>query len=392
MRRAGERQLDEERRDPRRVDGGRDEVGRQPVVEVSTAVELHLLDRRVPDGLQRAALDLARGEHRVHDAPELVDRDDGPHGDLAGVDVHVHLGDGRRPAVRRVGVTAVAGVVPHDPRVAGEPLVDPDRPVRRGPGRKVSANEPARLRLDLVAQPARRGRRAARRRSSSSGRRPSGRCPGRATCPSVTTSTTARSRRRASRRRAATRTVRAPWPISVDAVRTRRRASAVSSRPATLARRVSPLPVNPAPCQPSASPTPAATGPPCRTPCPALHTPRGPASGPDPLVLRGLDGPVEHLECADAVAQPLTGRRRVARHVRPPSPERRRARRRARSAIRFTCVSTANSTCGAPKPRKAPFGGVFVAIVRARIRTFGQAYGPAAWIAPRDRTTGESVP
>src|SRR5258706_5175498 len=30
----------------------------------------------------------------------------------------------------------------------------------------------------------------------------------------------------------------------------------------------------------------------------------------------------------------------------------------------------------APKPRNAPFGGVFVATARARMRTLGQEYGP----------------
>ena len=61
------------------------------------------------------------------------------------------------------------------------------------------------------------------------------------------------------------------------------------------------------------------------------------------------------------------------------------------SAIRSRWVSAANSACGAPKPRKAPLGGVFVMAARARIRTFGQAYGPPAWMPPRDRTTGDSV-
>ena len=32
------------------------------------------------------------------------------------------------------------------------------------------------------------------------------------------------------------------------------------------------------------------------------------------------------------------------------------------SAMRSMCTSTANSVCGAPNPRKAPFGGVFVNI------------------------------
>ncbi len=59
--------------------------------------------------------------------------------------------------------------------------------------------------------------------------------------------------------------------------------------------------------------------------------------------------------------------------------------------MRLTCISAANSVWGAPNPRNAPFGGVLVAMVRARIRTLGQRYGPAAWRAPRDTTTGERV-
>src|SRR3984893_19590481 len=46
---------------------------------------------------------------------------------------------------------------------------------------------------------------------------------------------------------------------------------------------------------------------------------------------------------------------------------------------------------GAPKPRKAPCGGAFVATACERMRTLGQKYGPAAWIVPRESTTEESV-
>src|SRR6266550_7590212 len=63
----------------------------------------------------------------------------------------------------------------------------------------------------------------------------------------------------------------------------------------------------------------------------------------------------------------------------------------SRSATCSTINSAANSDWGAPKPRNAPFGGVFVATARARIRTLGQEYAPAAWIAARDSTTGVSV-
>ena len=54
-------------------------------------------------------------------------------------------------------------------------------------------------------------------------------------------------------------------------------------------------------------------------------------------------------------------------------------------------TSTANCVCGAPKPRNAPLGGVWVIIARPRMRTWSQRYGPVAWITPRDSTTGLSV-
>ena len=50
------------------------------------------------------------------------------------------------------------------------------------------------------------------------------------------------------------------------------------------------------------------------------------------------------------------------------------------SAARLTCISAANSTCGAPKPRNAPFGGVLVRPRATRIRTLATSYGPPAWI------------
>ena len=65
--------------------------------------------------------------------------------------------------------------------------------------------------------------------------------------------------------------------------------------------------------------------------------------------------------------------------------------RPAAAATRSMWRSSANRLCGAPKPRNAPCGGALVATARPRIRTFGQKYGPAAWIVPRDRTTGDSV-
>ncbi len=41
--------------------------------------------------------------------------------------------------------------------------------------------------------------------------------------------------------------------------------------------------------------------------------------------------------------------------------------------MRSQCSSAANSVWGAPNPRKAPLGGVFVATMHARTRTFGHS-------------------
>jgi hypothetical protein len=41
-------------------------------------------------------------------------------------------------------------------------------------------------------------------------------------------------------------------------------------------------------------------------------------------------------------------------------------------AMRSMCLSIAQIVCGAPKPRKAPFGGVFVATATASIATCSQ--------------------
>ena len=61
------------------------------------------------------------------------------------------------------------------------------------------------------------------------------------------------------------------------------------------------------------------------------------------------------------------------------------------SAARSICTSAANTVCGAPKPRNAPQGGVFVATTRPWTRTLSQRYGPVACRQPRESTTGLSV-
>ena len=92
--------------DPRRVERGRDDVGREPVVEVAAVAELDLLDRGVADRLQRAALDLALGQDRVDDLADVVGGDDVADVDLARVEVDVDVRHAGRPAERRVGVAA----------------------------------------------------------------------------------------------------------------------------------------------------------------------------------------------------------------------------------------------------------------------------------------------
>ena len=62
-----------------------------------------------------------------------------------------------------------------------------------------------------------------------------------------------------------------------------------------------------------------------------------------------------------------------------------------RSATRSIWTSAANCVCGAPKPRNAPFGGVFVITTRPFTRTLSQRYGPLAWMTPRLSTTELSV-
>ena len=64
------RMLEQDRRDPRRVHGGRNEVRGQPIVLVAAVDQLELLDRGVAHRLERAALHLALGQHLVDDPPD----------------------------------------------------------------------------------------------------------------------------------------------------------------------------------------------------------------------------------------------------------------------------------------------------------------------------------
>ena len=106
-----ERRLDEDRRDARGIERGRDDVRGEPVVEVAAVAQLDLLDRGVADGLQRAALDLALGEDRVDDPADVVGGHDVADVDLAGVEIDLDVRDAGRPAERRVGVARYRSVV-----------------------------------------------------------------------------------------------------------------------------------------------------------------------------------------------------------------------------------------------------------------------------------------
>ena len=154
-----------------------------------------------------------------------------------------------------------------------------------------------------------------------------------------------------------------PWPISVDAVSTRIRPSARqldardggelhlarAGEPGAVpgqreadpaARSAGPRrrPVGPAPRR-----SPAAVAAPARA---RTRSPRRPARGP-PRRRRSSRStwPV-------GVVSPS------AVDVAPPELERRHPEPLRRS--RLSCISAANSVCGAPKPRNAPFGGVLV--------------------------------
>ena len=132
MRDAAERRLHEDRRDARGIERGGDDVRGQPVVQVAAVAQLDLLDRGVADRLERAALDLALGEHGMDDPADVVGGHDIAHVDLAGIEVDVDAGDAGRPAERRVRVAAVGLVVEADAGIRLEALVDPDR--ASGPG------------------------------------------------------------------------------------------------------------------------------------------------------------------------------------------------------------------------------------------------------------------
>ena len=108
------------------------------------------------------------------------------------------------------------------------------------------------------------------------------------------------------------------------------------------------------------------------------------------LELARLGRPLEHLLAGDAPAQDLAGRRRVADAVDVAAPDLERADpERLGDAVEVGLGGELGLWRAEPAERAV--GRRVGAAARARIRTFGQRYGPPAWIAPRDRTTGVSV-
>ena len=153
--RPGKGRLDEDRADPRRVEGRRDDVRREAIVEVTPIVQLDLLDRRVADGLQRPALDLALGEDWVDHPTDVVDGDSVANRDLAAVEIDIDGGHARGPTEGRVGIATIGVVVEMDVGIRLELLVDPRRAMGGGvvavDGDEWPTAVPG---LDLVSQPA----------------------------------------------------------------------------------------------------------------------------------------------------------------------------------------------------------------------------------------------
>ncbi len=162
-----------------------------------------------------------------------------------------------------------------------------------------------------------------------------------------------RTARRARRRRSARAWCGCPgrsrcWP------RRMRAPVAVSSSDAFDASLTSPLPVKPEPWKNSDRPMPR----PVPRHCPPLLAEARP---PHRLA--------QHRQGAGVRAEALTGRGRVAGRERIASRASCTGSRPSASAMRSMCASTANCVCGAPKPRNAPLGGVWVIIARPRMRT-----------------------
>ena len=155
--------------------------------------------------------------------------------------------------------------------------------------------------------------------------------------------------------------VRVPWPISVLATRIRapRPVSASDAFDASFA---SPPPVKPEPWKKSESPIP-------RLVCASARRRR----------LKPVRFTASRSTCSALQSRP----RRWPVAVVSPGRSALISRTRTGSspssaAMRSMWTSAANCVCGAPKPRNAPFGGVFVIVARPRMRMWSQRYGPLA--------------
>ena len=95
------------------------------------------------------------------------------------------------------------------------------------------------------------------------------------------------------------------------------------------------------------------------------------------LKIRALHRLFEHHVSARVVAQGLAGCRLVTGPKRIDPPELYRIDSEPFGDAIHVHFNR-ELACGAPNPRNAPFGGVFVNTVRPRMRTLSQLYGPAA--------------
>ena len=65
-------------------------------------VKAHPFEQGVADAMRNAAENLSVNDHRVEPAAAVVDDQETQHGDLAGIDIHFHLGYSRTVGIHHV--------------------------------------------------------------------------------------------------------------------------------------------------------------------------------------------------------------------------------------------------------------------------------------------------
>ncbi len=298
---------------------------------------------------------------------DVVGRHDVEDRDLARVEVDVDLGHRRRPAEGRIRVAAVGRVVEDDARVRLEVLVDPGRTV--GPGVR-------RVRIARTARRVRSSTTARNRRQAPITRPPTTIAVREATVgPAVGHERRVLGRQLDRLDRHAQGVGR---QLGEDRLRAlahlgragqdhgsgrRRQLDRGDRGEVDLARAGEARAV---PGEGQARRRAAIRAAPARRFAAPPGRPGGGRPAPGPARTRRPRGPVEDLLGGHAArAGPgRSGSRRRAGTASGGGP--RAAISASASAIRLTCISAANSVWGAPKPRKAPLGGVLVATTRDR--------------------------